>query len=139
MHRHERFTAEYLQRIEALLSVLVPFLVNKHKEMPLETQELNKSIALFLKKSLTIMDRGYVFKLINYYMETFSGEDSRTLHEYKFAFLQIICSHEHYVAFNLPVLNLKLRPNRSGGTLVTFFFYNYCSDLNHFHLPQIRP
>ena len=62
------------------------------------------------------MDRGYVFKLINYYMEQFKGADARTLNEYKFTFLQILCSHEHYVAFNLPILNLKMRPNRSGGT-----------------------
>lgn len=116
MHRHERFSSDYLQRIESLLTILVPYLVTKHREMSLETNELNKSIAHFLKKCLTIMDRGYVFKLINYYMEQFKEADARTLNEYKFTFLQIICSHEHYIAFNLPVLNLKMRPNRSGGT-----------------------
>lgn len=115
MLRHERFTPEYLDKIEELLKILIPYVITKHKEMPLETLELNKSIALFLKKCLTIMDRGYIFRLINYYMEYFKGSDSRTLHEYKFTFLQIICSHEHYVAFNLPVLHLKLRPSRNGG------------------------
>lgn len=49
------------------------------------------------------MDRGFVFKLINMYMDKFNPGDSRPLHEYKFDFLQIICSHEHYVILNLPM------------------------------------
>lgn len=123
MHRHERFSSDYLQRIEDLLKVLVPYIITKHREAAVETQELNKSIAVFLKKCLTVMDRGYVFKQINYYMELFKGADSRVLHEYKFTFLQIICSHEHYIAFNLPVLNLKLRPNKSGGMTADYYFF----------------
>lgn len=54
------------------------------------------------------MDRGYVFKLVNSYMEKFTPGDPKTLYEYKFVFLQIICSHEHYVAFNLPILHSRL-------------------------------
>ena len=124
MHRHERFSAEYMEKIDELLKILVPYVITKHREMPLETLELNKSLAQFLKKCLTVMDRGYIFRLINYYMEHFKESDSRTLHEYKFSFLQIICSHEHYVAFNLPVLNLKLRPSKSSGNY--FFFFVHC-------------
>jgi hypothetical protein len=51
------------------------------------------------------MDRGYVFKLINSYMDKFNPGDPKTLYDYKFMFLQIICSHEHYVVFNLPILH----------------------------------
>lgn len=51
------------------------------------------------------MDRGYVFKLINSYMDKFNPGDPKTLYDYKFTFLQIICSHEHYVLLNLPVLH----------------------------------
>lgn len=49
MHRNERFTTEYLQNIETMLTVLIPYIFNKHQEMPNETLELNKNIALFLK------------------------------------------------------------------------------------------
>lgn len=49
MHRHERFTLEYLNKIENLLQVLTPYILNKYKEIPLETKELNKSLAHFLK------------------------------------------------------------------------------------------
>ncbi|XP_023704534.1 dedicator of cytokinesis protein 9 isoform X3 [Cryptotermes secundus] len=108
MHRNERFTADFLYRIQNLLQVLCPYLIQKYKEMPVETQELNRSLANFLKKCLTFMDRGYVFKLINSYMDKFNPGDPKTLYDYKFAFLQIICSHEHYVAFNLPLLHPRM-------------------------------
>ncbi|KAL3207342.1 hypothetical protein MRX96_039706 [Rhipicephalus microplus] len=50
------------------------------------------------------MDRGFVFKLINLYLEKFKSGDEMELHCYKFDFLEIICSHEHFIALNLPSL-----------------------------------
>lgn len=54
------------------------------------------------------MDRGFVFRLINSYMDNFSPGDPRALHDFKFMFLQIICSHEHYVSFNLPMMQSRI-------------------------------
>ncbi|XP_063232760.1 dedicator of cytokinesis protein 9 isoform X1 [Bacillus rossius redtenbacheri] len=119
MHRNERFSADLLFRIQNLLQVLCPYLIQKHKEMPLETEELNRSLAVFLKKCLTFMDRGYVFKLINSYMDKFNPGDPKTLYEYKFTFLQIICSHEHYVAFNLPIRHNARVGNKGRGDHLT--------------------
>ena len=60
------------------------------------------------------MDRGFIFKLINSYFKEFNLGDPRILQEYKFVFLEAICSHEHYVIFNLPVSHTRLLPkNRS--------------------------
>lgn len=56
------------------------------------------------------MDRGFVFKLINAYMDKFDPGDARILQEYKFTFLEIICSHEHYICFNLPIQHTRLGP-----------------------------
>lgn len=56
------------------------------------------------------MDRGFVFKTINAYMDRFNPGDPRVLQEFKFAFLEIMCSHEHYVIFNLPIQISKLGP-----------------------------
>ncbi|XP_057325532.1 dedicator of cytokinesis protein 9 isoform X5 [Microplitis mediator] len=108
MHRNERFTKDYHDSITKLLQVLTPYLMNKYKDMPVETHELNKSLAQFLKKCLTFMDRGFVFSLINDYMDNFSPGDARTLQDFKFTFLQIICSHEHYVSFNLPMMQTRV-------------------------------
>jgi uncharacterized membrane protein len=52
MHRNERFSADFLYRMQNLLQVLCPYLIQKYKEMPVETQELNRSLANFLKVSL---------------------------------------------------------------------------------------
>lgn len=104
MHRNERFPQEYLTRIENLFQVLVPYLFSRHKDLPIETQMLNKSLSGFIRKCLTFMDRGFVFKLIRLYIDRFAPGDPRILYEYKFAFITEICSHEHYVPLNLPLL-----------------------------------
>lgn len=51
MHRHERFSSDYLQKLEHLFQVLTPYILNKHKELPSETKDLNKNLAHFLKVS----------------------------------------------------------------------------------------
>lgn len=56
------------------------------------------------------MDRGFVFRLINSYVDKFSPGDPRALHDFKFTFLQIICSHEHYISFNLPMMQSRISP-----------------------------
>lgn len=49
MHRNERFSKDYHEKIKMLLEVIMPYLMTKYKEMPVETHELNKSLAQFLK------------------------------------------------------------------------------------------
>lgn len=49
MLRNERFPQSYLTNVESLLNVLSPYLTSKHKDMPQEVQQLNVSIAFFLK------------------------------------------------------------------------------------------
>ncbi|CAG9771792.1 unnamed protein product [Ceutorhynchus assimilis] len=110
MQRHERFSADYLSQLENLSQVLISYVLSKYKEMPLETKELNKNLANFFKRCLSLTDRGFVFKLIKWYMDKFSPGDPRILQEFKFAFLEIVCNHEHYVSFNLPIQQSKLSP-----------------------------
>lgn len=111
MHRNERFPKEFGINIESLFQVLVPYLFGRHKDLPLETQQLNRSLSSFINRCLTFMDRGFVFKLIRLYMDRFSPGDPRTLQEFKFSFLQEICTHEHYIPLNLPFLiSPKNRP-----------------------------
>ncbi|KAI5737707.1 hypothetical protein M8J76_015984 [Diaphorina citri] len=110
MLRNERFPQSYLTNVESLLNVLSPYLTSKHKDMPQEVQQLNASVAFFLKKCLSLMDRGFVFRLINSHMSHFAAEsESRSIQELKFTFLQIVSSHEHFVSFNLPVWLNKSR------------------------------
>ncbi|XP_066143426.1 dedicator of cytokinesis protein 9 isoform X2 [Euwallacea fornicatus] len=110
MQRHERFPTDYLNQLESLSQVLISYILNKYKETPLETKELNKNLANFFKRCLSLIDRGFVFKLIKWYMDKFNPGDPRVLQEIKFAFLEVVCNHEHYVAFNLPIQQSRLSP-----------------------------
>ena len=62
----------------------------------------NKSLALFIKKSMNVLNRKFLFCLVNKYLEYFHLCDKQ-LFEIKFDFIRIICNHEHYIAFSLPV------------------------------------
>ncbi|GIX75286.1 dedicator of cytokinesis protein 9 [Caerostris extrusa] len=104
MLRQERFPADYQLCVRSLVDGIVPHILQKHKELPIETKQANISLAFFLKKCLSLMDRGFVFKLIKSYLEKFVPNDIKTLHEYKFEFLEIICFHEHFIALNLPIM-----------------------------------
>ncbi|XP_044001761.1 dedicator of cytokinesis protein 9 isoform X3 [Aphidius gifuensis] len=119
MRRNERFPIDYHNAIKQLIQIVTPYLMNKYKDMPIETHELNKSLGLFLKKCLTFMDRGFVFSLINNYMDNFKPGDPKILHDFKFTFLQIICSHEHYILFNLPMIHTRLTNNKD-------LMFEYC-------------
>lgn len=104
MHRNERFPKEYEARIETLLQVLMPYLISRYKELPNETHLLNKSLSIFTKKCMSLMDRGFVFQLIGQYMDKWSPGDPRPLQEFKFHFIQEVCTHEHYIPLNLPLI-----------------------------------
>lgn len=118
MHRNERFSQEYLGRIETLFQTLVPYLIQRHKDLPHETKQLNKSLSTFVKRCLTFMDRGFVFKLIRLYMNSYGPGDTRALQEFKFNFFKEVCSHEHYVQLNLPFL---LSPSNRAPDLLQHF------------------
>ncbi|XP_037081413.1 LOW QUALITY PROTEIN: dedicator of cytokinesis protein 9-like [Pollicipes pollicipes] len=105
MQRHERFTASFNKQLETMLESFYPYILQKYKELPLETREANRSMAALLKRCLSLMDRGFVFRLITSYLEKFSLADPRLLWEYKFEFLQMVCAHEHYIQLNLPIFN----------------------------------
>ncbi|XP_026816048.1 dedicator of cytokinesis protein 9 isoform X1 [Rhopalosiphum maidis] len=106
MRRNERFSSEYQSRVHhMLIDVLLPYVTLKHKEMPSQVAKLNMAAAHFLKKCLTFMDRGFVFRLINLYINSLSTCDSTFVRSAKLLFMKIVISHEHYVSFNLPVQN----------------------------------
>lgn len=116
MQRNERFPKEYHGKIEELFEVLVPYIISRHKECD-ETQFLNRSLAQFVKRCITLMDRGFAFRVIRMYMNRFAPGDPRTLQEFKFSFLQEILAHEHFVSLNLPII---LKPKNRGELLQHF-------------------
>ena len=73
-------------------------------------ENLNSSLAFFLHDLLSVMDRGFVFSLIRTYSKEITAKatsavDSVVLWNLQLNFTRIVCSHEHYVALNLPSSN----------------------------------
>ncbi|XP_044308586.1 dedicator of cytokinesis protein 11 isoform X1 [Varanus komodoensis] len=110
--RAQRFPESYNHALHSLLLAIIPHVNIRYSEIPEESRNVNFSLANFLKRCLTFMDRGFIFRLINDYVSAFSPKDPKTLVEYKFEFLQTICSHEHYIPLNLPMTFSKPKLQR---------------------------
>nr|XP_045001581.1 dedicator of cytokinesis protein 9 isoform X5 [Jaculus jaculus] len=101
--RNQRFPASYHHAVETLVNMLMPHVTQKFRDNPEASKNANHSLAVFIKRCFTFMDRGFVFKQINNYISCFAPGDPKTLFEYKFEFLRVVCSHEHYIPLNLPM------------------------------------
>uniref|UniRef100_A0A8C6DFD5 Dedicator of cytokinesis 11 n=1 Tax=Moschus moschiferus TaxID=68415 RepID=A0A8C6DFD5_MOSMO len=110
--RGQRFSEAYHHVLHSLLLAIIPHVTIRYAEIPEESRNVNYSLASFLKRCLTLMDRGFVFNLINDYISGFSPKDPKVLAEYKFEFLQTICNHEHYIPLNLPMAFAKPKLQR---------------------------
>ncbi|RVE75246.1 hypothetical protein OJAV_G00015200 [Oryzias javanicus] len=103
LSRNQRFSASYQHAVETLVNMLMPHITQKYKDNLDASRNANHSLAVFIKRCFTFMDRGFVFKQINNYMNCFVPGDPKTLYEFKFEFLRVVCSHEHFVPLNLPM------------------------------------
>ncbi|XP_053555225.1 dedicator of cytokinesis protein 11 isoform X2 [Bombina bombina] len=101
--RPQRFPDSYQNVLHSLLLSIIPHVTIRYGEIQEESRNVNMSLANFIKRCLTLMDRGFVFNLINDYMSGFSPKDPKILTECKFEFLQTICNHEHFIPLNLPM------------------------------------
>ncbi|TRY81520.1 hypothetical protein DNTS_003860 [Danionella cerebrum] len=103
LSRNQRFTASFHHAVETLVNMLMPHITQKYKDNLDAARNANHSLAVFIKRCFTFMDRGFVFKQINNYITCFVPGDPKTLYEFKFEFLRVVCTHEHYVPLNLPM------------------------------------
>uniref|UniRef100_A0A663N6D6 Dedicator of cytokinesis 10 n=1 Tax=Athene cunicularia TaxID=194338 RepID=A0A663N6D6_ATHCN len=101
--RTQRFPESFQTELDTLVMVLADHVVWKYKDALEETRNANYSVAKFLKRCFTFMDRGFVFRMVNCYISMFGTGDSKTLHQFKFDFLQEVCHHEHFVPLCLPI------------------------------------
>uniref|UniRef100_A0A672RFD9 Dedicator of cytokinesis 9 n=1 Tax=Sinocyclocheilus grahami TaxID=75366 RepID=A0A672RFD9_SINGR len=110
--RNQRFSASFYHSVETLVTMLMPHIAQKYKDNLDATRNANHSLAVFIKRCFTFMDRGFVFKQINNYINCFMPGDTKVLYEFKFEFLKVACNHEHYVPLNLPMPFRKGRIQR---------------------------
>ncbi|XP_046985251.1 dedicator of cytokinesis protein 7 [Schistocerca americana] len=105
--RKIRFSEQFTDDISTLVSTITSDIISHSNRDGKVSQNLNASLAFFLFDLLSIMDRGFVFTLIKNYCKQMSSKisslsDAACLINLKLDFLRIVCSHEHFVALNLP-------------------------------------
>ncbi|XP_069734802.1 dedicator of cytokinesis protein 9 isoform X2 [Phaenicophaeus curvirostris] len=110
--RNQRFSASFHHAVETVVNMLMPHITQKYRDNPEASKNANHSLAAFIKRCFTFMDRGFVFKQINNYISCFAPGDPKTLFEFKFEFLRVVCNHEHYIPLNLPMSFGKGRVQR---------------------------
>uniref|UniRef100_A0A673CDM6 Dedicator of cytokinesis 11 n=1 Tax=Sphaeramia orbicularis TaxID=375764 RepID=A0A673CDM6_9TELE len=103
MPRAQRFPDSFHQALQSLVLSIMPHITIRHMEIPEEARCINISLANFIKRCLTFMNRGFGFGLVNHYMCHFSLKDPKVLTEMKFDFLMTVCNHEHFIPLNLPM------------------------------------
>ncbi|XP_019724229.1 dedicator of cytokinesis protein 11 isoform X2 [Hippocampus comes] len=103
MPRAQRFPDTFHQALQSLVLSIMPHITIRHTEIPEEARCINLSLANFIKRCLTFMNRGFAFGLVNHYMCHFSFKDPKVLTEMKFDFLMVVCNHEHFIPLNLPM------------------------------------
>ncbi|GAB5576046.1 dedicator of cytokinesis protein 10 isoform X11 [Prionailurus iriomotensis] len=108
LSRTQRFPESYQNELDNLVMVLCDHVIWKYKDALEETRRANQSVARFLKRCFTFMDRGFVFKMVNNYISMFSSGDLKTLCQYKFDFLQEVCQHEHFIPLCLPIRSANI-------------------------------
>ncbi|XP_051016946.1 dedicator of cytokinesis protein 9 isoform X2 [Acomys russatus] len=101
--RNQRFPASYHHAVETVVNMVMPHITQKFRDNPEASKNANHSLAMFIKRCFTFMDRGFVFKQMNNCISCFAPGDPKTLFEYKFEFLRVVCNHEHYIPLNLPM------------------------------------
>lgn len=103
--RKGRFSHQFTHDIVSLIDIISRKIMDLHcSDAVKKAQSLNSSVAFFLFDLLSIMDRGFVFGLIKTYYNALKQKIVAVpeLVNYKLDLLRIVCSHEHFVALNLP-------------------------------------
>ncbi|XP_008560858.1 dedicator of cytokinesis protein 7 [Microplitis demolitor] len=105
--RKIRFSPQYCDDISTLVDVLTNEVINRYVKDLKTAYNLIFSLANFLSDLLSIMDRGFVLSLVRTTCcllsdATIHVPDSTTLFSLKMDFIRTVCSHEHFVALNLP-------------------------------------
>ena len=105
--RRNRFPEEFLDDISTLMKTITSEIVSHSMSDQHKSHKLNAALAFFLFDLFSIADRGFVMQLLRTYMKQMQAkigivQDPANLVELKLEFIRIVCSHEHYIALNLP-------------------------------------
>lgn len=104
--RKLRFSEQFLDDVSTLVHTVTAEIIAHSTGETRKAHKLNAALAFFFFDLLSIADRGWVFQLLRSYNKQLQAKiasiQDSVLVELKLEFVRIICSHEHYVALNLP-------------------------------------
>ncbi|XP_076814693.1 dedicator of cytokinesis protein 7-like isoform X2 [Clavelina lepadiformis] len=107
--RPQRFPSQYLDDLTRLVKLISMEVANRHNRDYDFAERLNCNLGFFFNDLISIMDRGFVFQLLQIYCQQLNDKMSSLLTTspsalltLRTAVLRIVCSHEHYVTLNLP-------------------------------------
>lgn len=105
--RKLRFSEQFLDDVFSLVHSITADIISHSTSDIKRAHILNAALAFFFFDLLSICDRGAVFQAIRYYNKQLqakiqSMQDAAVLVDLKLECARIVCSHEHYVALNLP-------------------------------------
>jgi hypothetical protein len=104
--RKSRFSRQFTDDIQTLVHMIASKIIGYHFSDKNLASSLNNSLAFFIYDLFSILDRGFVFVLIKNFLKVITSKSSSNtsfeMNHYKLDFLRIVCSHEHFVALNLP-------------------------------------
>lgn len=102
--RKSRFSRQFTDDIQTLVHMVATKIIGYHSSDKNLASSLNNSLAFFVLDLFSILDRGFVFVLIKNFLKVITTKSSAIaeVNHYKLDFLRIVCSHEHFIALNLP-------------------------------------
>jgi len=105
-NRKSRFSKHFMKSLYKMVDLLIGDVQDIDGPTAIVSSEINQNLALFFKDLLSIADRGYVFSMIDNYVGQLcpsNAPSEAVLVKFKFAMLQVIVDHEHYIPLNLPI------------------------------------
>ncbi|KAF5303063.1 hypothetical protein FQR65_LT08392 [Abscondita terminalis] len=102
--RKLRFSEQFLDDLTTLVHTVTAEIIAHSTSDIRHAHKLNAALAFFYFDLLSVADRGYVFQLLKSYCKQLQAKIASipVLVELKLECVRIVCSHEHYVALNLP-------------------------------------
>ncbi|KAJ8913567.1 hypothetical protein NQ315_017118 [Exocentrus adspersus] len=104
--RKMRFSDQFLDDISTLVHTVTAEIISHSTGETRKAHKLNAALAFFFFDLFSVADRGWVLQLLRSYNKQLQAKiasmQDPVLVELKLEFARIICSHEHYVALNLP-------------------------------------
>jgi hypothetical protein len=128
LSKHKYFSKQFLINYELLYKIYINNIFISTSLNKKLVNAININLAFFLCDSFALLDRNFLFNIINIYMNELNFKILKKFSEHKFYyvlyldFLRIVFSTEHFVSLNLPFV---VKSTGTANTADTFHKQHY--------------